>query len=174
MRHERTPRRLLHVLATVLAVAGLLTLSLGSALAKSSIASHASLPAAPEREWTPTMGDVPFPRTVESGDAADETAADESDGSAEDATSDESADENDQGDNADENDQGEKADENDQGEDEAGDSDSDHDQAGDSEDEENADENDGGDDQADHGDGGHDGGDDEDGGDDSGGDWGDD
>src|SRR5690348_1358801 len=62
---HHSPRRLAHAFATALAVFALLTLSLGSALARSSIASQASLPAAREVEWTPTLGDVPFPRATE-------------------------------------------------------------------------------------------------------------
>jgi hypothetical protein len=147
------PHRVARAFATLFAVFALLTLSLGSALARSSVASQVSLPAAPEREWTPTLKDVPFPRTTESdADTADPPETDTPD---EDANEDEST---------------ETPDEDDQGEDEAGDTGSDHDQAGDSnDDQDEAGDDSGDDDQADVQDDSHDTGDhDEDGGDEGG------
>jgi hypothetical protein len=160
MTNERTrrPRRILRSLSVVLAVAGLLTLALGSAMAHGKSAAapgavirtlHRSGPAfvpnfiskaAPEEDSVDeTVDEGNDTQGVDEGDQGeneDTQGVDEGDqGENDDAQ----GDENDQGDQADQNDNNDQADENDDG-DHAGDS------GDDSSDESDGGESDGGDD----------------------------
>jgi hypothetical protein len=98
MTRQRTPRRFLHSLATLVAVFGLLSLTIGSAFGKSAVAQTVDRVAATEREWTPTM----FLAWLFNFDELDEE--DEDDEDEEDVDEDEDEDESDDDDDDDESD----------------------------------------------------------------------